>query len=266
VDPGLNLKDINRIREVCERCTQIKVHERHPYGGDLVFTAFSGSHQDAINKGMRALSDSGSPLWEVPYLPIDPRDIGRTYEAIIRINSQSGKGGVAYIMQTEFGCDLPKDMHPEFSSVVQKITERSGTEVPPSVIWQAFSEEYLDRSKPYKFLNFRSQPSLTNPDMVECTLAVEIDGKATELVGHGNGPIDGCKEALMSAGCPPFSLKNFVQHARSAGSDAEAVAYIQVEGTGRGAAPVRRYGVGIHSNIEKASILALLSAVNRIIG
>ena len=265
IDPGLRLSDMNRIREVAERCTQLAVHPRHPYAGELVFTAFSGSHQDAINKGMRALGESGGTLWQVPYLPIDPQDIGRTYEAIIRINSQSGKGGIAYIMASEFGCDMPKDMHPEFSSVVQRISEEMGSEVPPQVIWRAFAKEYLDTVTPYRFLNFRSSPSLTNSDVVECTLALEIDGKPQELTGRGNGPIDACKGALITAGCPTFQLTNFVEHARSAGSDAEAVAYIQVQISGAGA-PVKRYGVGIHSNIEKASIKALLSAVDRALG
>ncbi len=264
IDPGLRLSDINRIREVAERCTQLPVHQRHPYAGELVFTAFSGSHQDAINKGLRMLGENGGTLWDVPYLPIDPQDIGRTYEAIIRINSQSGKGGVAYLMSTEFGCEMPKEMHPEFSAVVQRLSEEMGSEVPPQAIWKAFSKEYLDATAPYHFLNFRLAPSLTNPDLVDATLAVEIRGQACEIVGRGNGPIDACKEALVAAGCPQFQLTHFMQHARSGGSDAEAVSYIQVQmPMTAGAVPVKRFGVGIHANTEKASIKALLSAVNR---
>ncbi len=261
VDPQLDIRNINRIRELAERCTQLPVHERHPYAGDLVFTAFSGSHQDAINKGMRARGDSKG-LWEVPYLPIDPQDIGRSYEAIIRINSQSGKGGVAYIMSSEFGCDLPKDMHPEFSAVIQKLSETLGAEVPSIRIWESFAKEYLEASAPYRFQNFRSTQSLVNPEIVEVVLAVEVRGTPVELIGKGNGPVDACKDALIKAGCKTFTLKNFVQHARTAGTDAEAVAYIQVE-MERNGSVIRRYGVGIHPSIEKAPIKALLSALNR---
>ena len=269
IDPKLSLKDMQRIRKVFERCTELKIHERHPYAGELVFTAFSGSHQDAINKGMKELTASESNSWEVPYLPIDPRDLGRTYEAIIRINSQSGKGGVAYIMQSEFGCDLPKDMHPEVSAVVQKISEESGAEVPPKVIWDAFSEEFINKNTPYNFVNFRSWQNETRSVRVNCALTVEINGEARELVGEGNGPIDACRDALIRSGCPHFTLRKFVEHARSAGSDAEAVAYIyiQVELDGKNAPEThKRYGVGIHSSMEKASVKALLSAVNRAVG
>jgi 2-isopropylmalate synthase len=262
VDPQLKLSDLTTMREVYERCTELTVHERHPYAGELVFTAFSGSHQDAINKGMRARIESKKTLWEVPYLPIDPQDLGRSYEAIIRINSQSGKGGVAYIMRSEFGCDLPKDMHPEFSAVIQRLSEKAGSALPAAELWRAFSQEYLEIDVPYRFINFRSAQSLTNSEVYDAVLAVEVSGEPREVVGKGNGPIDACKDALMKLGCAPFTLTNYVQHARSSGSDAESVAYIKVVRSDNAAHGV--YGVGINANIEKASIIALMSAVNRV--
>ncbi len=278
IDPKLDLSDIEGVRAVAERCTEIPVNERHPYAGKLVFTAFSGSHQDAINKGMRARKESKNSLWEVPYLAVDPSDLGRSYEAIIRINSQSGKGGVAYLMQSEFGCDLPREMHPEFSTVIQGISDKSGVEVLPQVIWDAFQKEYLEAVAPYKFINFKATSVNGDDEVVECVLNIEREGKPLELKGVGNGPIDACKQALISSGCPLFHLKHFMQHARSAGSDAEAVSYIQVELASSVASlsPAEssscprsvsrcRFGVGIHSNIEKASIKALLSAVNRML-
>lgn len=262
VDPKLDFSAISRIREVYERCTGMEVHSRHPYAGDLVFTAFSGSHQDAINKGMRARARSRTTLWEVPYLPIDPSDVGRKYDAIIRINSQSGKGGVAYIMQSEFGCDLPKDMHPEFGALIQQVSEELGTEVPASDVWAAFAKEYLERSSPYRFLSFRSGTSSDNPDLVSCELSVEHGGEKVILKGEGNGPVNAGHQALLSSGREPFKIRNFFEHARSSGSDAEAVAYIQVESS-RG---TKRFGVGIHPNTTIASIKALVSAVNRLGG
>jgi 2-isopropylmalate synthase len=262
VDPGLDLRDVNRIRELCEKCTELPVPHRHPYAGELVFTAFSGSHQDAIKKGTKAFQEGGGEYWEVPYLPIDPADIGREYEPIIRINSQSGKGGVAFILESEFGCEMPKEMHPEFSKVIQGISDRSGKEVQSEEIWQAFQREYLERTKPYTFLNFLSASLLEDPDRVKCRVRFSENGKEHEVRGVGNGPIDACRKALLEYGIPAFTIDDYEQHARSAGSDAEAVAYIRVKSE----AGKLCYGVGIDANTNKASIKALFSALNRISG
>ncbi|MCO6431071.1 MAG: 2-isopropylmalate synthase [Deltaproteobacteria bacterium] len=264
IDPQLDLTDINRIIGISEKCTAIAVGPRHPYAGELVFTAFSGSHQDAIRKGMLARGEEAGTFWEVPYLPIDPDDVGRKYEPIIRINSQSGKGGVAYRMETDYGFALPKAMHPEFSAVVQKISDSTGMEVTSKQIWEAFSKAYLELDRPYKFLRFHSMPLLEDgtegeSDRVKAVLKIEVDGAARELEGAGNGPIDACKDALLRFGCKPFKLTDFVEHALSSGSDAEAAAYIQIESEdGR-----RVYGVGQDPNTTKASIKGLLCAINR---
>lgn len=263
INPELDLRDINRIKEISDRCTNIPVHARHPYAGELVFTAFSGSHQDAIRKGTIAQQQAESALWEVPYLPIDPSDVGRKYEPIIRINSQSGKGGVAYRMETDYGFSLPKAMHPEFSAVIQNISDQSGQEVTSKQIWEAFRQTYLELEKPFKFLKFSSatisDPSDEDSDRVEASVRVEYRGETRELKGVGNGPIDACKDALISCGVPAFKIKDFFEHALSSGSDAEAAAYIQIE-TDKG---MSFYGVGQDPNTTKASIKALLSAVNR---
>jgi 2-isopropylmalate synthase len=256
IDPKLNFRNINSIRAVTDRCTKLPVHARHPYAGDLVFTAFSGSHQDAISKGMRAQQQSQTELWEVPYLPIDPKDIGRTYEKIIQINSQSGKGGVAYVMDTGFQRRLPKAMHPEFAAVIQRHSEETGADVAPETISRLFSEEFLEQDAPFRFIEFRSWAAAGAED---CLLTVEVNGERRELSGVGNGPIHAAKQALLSGGCPYFEVLDYREHARSSGSDAEAIAYIQVE-TQEG---VRRYGAGIDANTVTASIRALLSAVNR---
>ena len=265
IDPGLHFDDLSRVRRIFERCTQIPVHVRHPYSGDLVFTAFSGSHQDAIRKGKQQMQKSGSEHWEVPYLPIDPADVGRTYEPIIRINSQSGKGGVAYIMETEYGYTLPKKMHPEFGSIIQRISDERGAEVQPQQIWEAFLSNYLEVERPYKFVKFSSE--VLNGDgggelkseQVRGVLQLEIDGVVKSFAGVGNGPIDACKNALHAAGVRQFRLSDFVEHALSSGSDAEAAAYIQVETEdGR-----KFYGVGKDANTIKANIKALICAVNR---
>lgn len=257
IDPELDLRDINHIKQISDRCTNLPVHSRHPYAGELVFTAFSGSHQDAIRKGMIAREEG--TFWEVPYLPIDPADIGRKYEPIIRINSQSGKGGVAYRMETDYGFSLPKAMHPEFSRVVQVISDRSGQEVTSKEIWDAFSKTYLEVDAPYKFIKFTSSSIPGDDDRVEARLKVQINGESQELIGIGNGPIDACKDALLNLGAPPYRLTDFVEHALSSGSDAVAAAYIQIE-TERGE---RFYGVGQDANTTTAGIKALLCAVNR---
>jgi 2-isopropylmalate synthase len=259
IDPKLNFRNINAIRAVTDRCTKLPVHPRHPYAGDLVFTAFSGSHQDAISKGMRVQQQSASELWEVPYLPIDPQDIGRSYEKIIQINSQSGKGGVAFVMDTGFQRRLPKAMHPEFAAVIQRHSEETGVEVSPETISQLFAREFLEQDSPFRFVEFRSWSTAS---LEEALLTVEVNGELRELSGLGNGPIHAAKQALLSGGCPYFEILDFRAHARSAGADADAIAYIQIETKDR----VRRYGAGIDANTVTASIKSLLSALNRALG
>ncbi len=256
VDPGLQLSDLSRLIEVSDACTELPVGPRHPYAGELVFTAFSGSHQDAINKGMAAQGDG---LWEVPYLPIDPTDIGRSYQAIIRINSQSGKGGVAYVMENEFGCQLPKTMQPEVGLVVQELTDRAGREVNAAEIWDVFRQEYLEADRPIRFLDYAFASDEQDSSLVHGRLTVEIAGKEMYLSGSGNGPIDALKSALGQAGWDDFELTHYSEHALGQGTDSTAIAYIQVlrdDGT-------QRFGAGTHPNIAKASALALISALNR---
>ena len=256
VDPGLELSDLGRLIEVSDACTDLPVGPRHPYAGELVFTAFSGSHQDAIKKGMAAQGDG---LWEVPYLPIDPTDIGRSYQAIIRINSQSGKGGVAYVMEHEFGCQLPKTMQPEMGQVVQDLTDSTGREVNAAEIWDAFRREYLQADRPIRFLDYAFASDERDSSLVHGRLTVAIDGERMELSGSGNGPIDALKSALGQAGWDDFKLTHYSEHALGQGTDSTAIAYIQVlRGDG-----TQRFGAGTHPNIAKASALALISALNR---
>ena len=256
VDAGLELSDLGRLIEVSDACTELPVGPRHPYAGELVFTAFSGSHQDAINKGMAA---QGPGLWEVPYLPIDPTDVGRSYQAIIRINSQSGKGGVAYVMENEFGCQLPKTMQPEVGQVVQDLTDRSGREVNAAEIWEAFRREYLQADRPIRFLDYAFASDERDSSLVHGRLTVAIAGEEMELSGSGNGPIDALKSALGQAGWDDFKLTHYSEHALGQGTDSTAIAYIQVvRGDG-----TQRFGAGTHPNIAKASALALISALNR---
>ena len=259
VDPGLDLHDLSRLIEVSDYCTELPVGARHPYAGELVFTAFSGSHQDAINKGMAAQSDAAGERWEVPYLPIDPTDVGRSYQAIIRINSQSGKGGVAYVMESEFGCQLPKTMQPEFSQVVQGLSDRSGREVEAHEIWGAFLREYLEADTPLRFLDYAIASDPADSSRMHGTLTVIVDGDEMELRGTGNGPIDALKDALGQAGLADFRLTHYSEHALGQGTDSTAIAYIQIsrdDGT-------QRFGAGTNPNIAKASALALISALNR---
>ncbi|MCB1199295.1 MAG: 2-isopropylmalate synthase [Leptospiraceae bacterium] len=261
IDPKLDFSDINRVTEVYERTTRMQVHARHPYAGELVFTAFSGSHQDAINKGMAAYNEKPveERVWAVPYLPIDPIDIGRNYESIIRINSQSGKGGVAYVMEKEFDCRLPKTMHPEFANVIQRLAETSGGEVSPQDIWERFQEEYLNRTEPLHLLNVHSHSEELDQDFIRVTVNLKLHGEKLELQGSGNGPIDAVKHALEGSGLVNFKIKNYTQHSLGEGSDARAIAYIQVEKENQ----ETFYGVGISANTARASMEALFSALNR---
>jgi 2-isopropylmalate synthase len=260
IDPGLDFHNINRIIEISNRCTELPIHQRHPYAGELVFTAFSGSHQDAINKGMAAQEESKQELWDVPYLPIDPQDLGRTYEAIIRINSQSGKGGVAYVMEKEFGCSLPKAMHPEFSAVVQRMSDRTGKEILPKTIWDAFSTEYLEIEEPISFVSFVSSTNEQNTDTTDCKLVIDFYGQRKELEGSGNGPIDACRQALLSCDKElDFKLSAYSEHSLSSGADAKAVSYIQIQHSNGN----QKFGVGIDPNIIRASVRSMISAINR---
>jgi 2-isopropylmalate synthase len=263
VDPGLDFSDISRVVDVYQHCTGMPVHARHPYAGELVYTAFSGSHQDAINKGMKALDRSTSPVWEVPYLPIDPRDLGRTYKSIIRINSQSGKGGVAYVLEREFGFELPKKMHPEVGAIVQEISDRTGREVTPDMIRSAFDEEYLRRQEPYGLVDSRIEVSPEGPDSqgkTRVTAWIRRKGEETEVSGEGNGPIDAFCNALRQDDNLSFSLLSYHEHALGEGSDSKAVSYIEIEAEGGR----RRFGAGIDTSISLASFRAILSALNRL--
>lgn len=254
VHPHLDFSDINRIREIYERCTRLEVPVRQPYAGELVFTAFSGSHQDAINKSWAA-QKPGAP-WDVLYIPIDPADIGRSYKAIIRINSQSGKGGVAYILEQEFGFQLPKLMHKEIGKVINDLADTTGRELTATEIHAAFQREYLERNTPLALEHFKTTE---RDSAVNCEARVSIEGQSTTLAAGGNGPIDAFVRALGETALPKFEVLNYVEHSLGQGAEARAVSYIQIK-TARGNT---FYGAGIDTNIELASIKAIVSAVNR---
>ncbi|MDJ0948071.1 MAG: 2-isopropylmalate synthase [Alphaproteobacteria bacterium] len=259
VDPGLDMSDINEMIRVVEHCNRLPVHPRHPYAGELVFTAFSGSHQDAIKKGFEAQRQSNSGLWEVPYLPMDPADVGRSYEAVIRVNSQSGKGGVAYVMEADHGIALPRRLQIEFSQVVQAITEAGERELTSDEIWQAFEREYLAAETPVAFLDHRTVPDTHASERRNLTAQVRIDGEAREITGSGNGPIDAFCDALSSHIGIRFRVADYHEHAIGLGADARAVAFVEVVDGDETAV----FGVGIHPNIVTASLRAVVSAVNR---
>jgi 2-isopropylmalate synthase len=266
IDPQLVLGDIPGLAEVAGHLTELPVHERHPYAGKLVFTAFSGSHQDAIRKGLSAVKSSTVTHWQVPYLAIDPADIGRAYEPLVRINSQSGKGGVAFILETNFGYLLPKKMHPEVSAIVQSLSERTGREVLSQDVFQAFSEAFLaQKDCCYRLLNFSSsliegESASDESNSVECQLQIMLaDGTEKRFSGSGNGPIDACRDALIRFGAPYFKLRDYSEHALGEGSNAQAAAYVQVELEGGKTA----WGAGQHPNTTKAAVAAMLSALNR---
>jgi len=259
VDPQLDFRNLGRIREVYERVTRMSVHDRHPYGGDLVFTAFSGSHQDAIKKGMDRRGKIGADApWDVPYLTIDPMDIGRSYEAIIRINSQSGKGGVAYILDREFGFDLPKLMHPEVGNLIGKHADKLGKELSPAEIHECFRTNFANVATPLELLSFSSAP--VNKQTVCCKAEIRREGKVLTLTGEGNGPISALVHALESMGWANFSLKDYRSHALTAGSESSAAAYVSLQSKdGRTV-----WGCGVDANIELAGLKALVSAANRL--
>ena len=254
INPGLDLSDLNAIRDVYERCTRLEVPPRQPYAGELVFTAFSGSHQDAIKKSL-SHQKAGKP-WDVLYIPIDPADIGRSYRAIIRINSQSGKGGVAYILEKEFGFQLPKPMHKEIGRIVNDLADEKGTELTSADIRDAFRREYLERTAPVALEHFKTTE---RDSTVRCEARIVANGTPHTLTGAGNGPIDAFVRALGSAGLPKFDVVSYAEHSLGAGAEAKAVSYIQIK-MARGAA---YFGAGIDTNIELASIKAIVSALNR---
>ena len=263
IDPELEIGDIKKIAEVYERCTKMHIDPRHPYAGKLVFTAFSGSHQDAINKGMHALMERKSEIWQVPYLPIDPSDIGREYEPVVRINSQSGKGGVAFVMDSFFGFKLPRGMHKEFADVIQKIAEKQG-EVAPEQIMEEFRIEYLDRKEPYHFrkckiTDFESGDQFTTVAVV----TYSNHGETKQFEGVGNGPIDAVKRGLEEELGISIKVLDYSEHALTSGSGAQAASYIHLMDQKTGKVT---YGVGISSNITRASLRGIFSAVNRLFG
>ncbi len=259
IDPELDLSNIGELREVAEYCTRLPVHPRHPYVGELVYTAFSGSHQDAIKKGMAAMEKSNSGLWEVPYLPIDPKDVGRSYETIIRVNSQSGKGGVAYILKAEHDLDLPRELQVEFSQIVQKVTDETSKEITAQGIWELFQRVYLDRTTPVEFLEYWSVPDTHASEMCRVSASIRHEGEERTINGKGNGPIAAFVDALKADCGYGVSVLDYHEHAIGHGEDATAVAYVEIEGTdGR-----TLFGVGIHPNIVVASLKATVSALNR---
>lgn len=266
VDPELDIHDINHLIDVYERVNRIPVHIRHPYAGELVYTAFSGSHQDAINKGMSHYEIADSGEWAVPYLPIDPNDVGRTYESIIRINSQSGKGGVAYIMDHEFGIKLPKEMHPDFGAVIQQLTDQEGRELKPEEIYQEFERTYINIHAPFDLHSFhvmkRHSDKQERRSFAEVEATVEVEGVEREIRASGNGPLDAFSTALKAQITGNWTLRSYHEHAINTGSHAKAIAYIEIE-----RADGRRYwGAGIDTDIIIASVKALLSGLNRSAG
>ena len=262
VDPMLDFSHIDHVREIYERCTKMHVPERWPYAGKLAFTAFSGSHQDAINKGHEYMRESKTPYWEIPYLPIDPADVGREYEPIIRINSQSGKGGAAFIMDHNYGYHMPKAMHPEFGAVVQAECDRTGRELTANEVYELFHREFLNISEPYalsraKFYEEAIAGSAANVTHFSGVLSVR--GQFMQLESRGNGPIDAFFNALGQAGIEGYSFISYAEHAISMGSDSQAVAYIELRVPGGR----RIFGVGTEHNINFASVKGILSAINR---
>jgi 2-isopropylmalate synthase len=256
VDPKLDVNDIDHLRRVTEHCARLPVGPRHPYAGDLVYTSFSGSHQDAIKKGLAALPD-GYDRWEVPYLPIDPKHAGRTYEAVVRVNSQSGKGGVAYVMEAEHGMVLPRRLQIEFSRTIQTIAEDAGTEISPADMWRAFEATYFPAEAPVRLV---SHEAVTGTDGARIAVDLVVDGRPCRVSGTGNGPIAAFVHALAADLDLAIDVHDYVEHSVSAGTDAKAVAYVEAarpDGT-------IRWGVGIDESILAASLKAVISAVNRL--
>ncbi|MEP7061908.1 MAG: 2-isopropylmalate synthase [Betaproteobacteria bacterium] len=265
IDPGIDFSDINAIIRTVEYATRMEVHPRHPYGGELVFTAFSGSHQDAIKKGLaerRAWLARGDSHWDVPYLPIDPADVGRTYDAVIRVNSQSGKGGVAYLLERDYGLSLPRLLQIEFSHVVQRVTDATGKELPSADIHAVFEREYVAPDAPLSYRDHRAQHNLDDGHVEHLSARVEVDGVERTLQGAGNGPVDAFVQILRREFGVDIHVQNYHEHGVGAGEDATAVSYVQL----RVGADRAVYGVGLDSNIVTATLKAVVSAVNRGVG
>jgi 2-isopropylmalate synthase len=263
IDPMIKVEDINNIISVYEECTMLKVHQRHPYAGELVYTAFSGSHQDAIKKGLDVYNNEKYEYWEVPYLPINPSDIGREYEAIIRINSQSGKGGIAYILESEYGYKLPKKMHPEVGKLIQKITDSTGKELSGNEIFNIFNKEYFEQDKLLQLVSFVStiedkDPTHKDVKVTVCA-TVTFKGDTKTIKGTGNGPIAAFVDGIRELDIEPFKLVEYEEHSMNIGADADAVAYIGLKNE----EGIVKYGVGKDCNINLASIRALISSINR---
>lgn len=260
VDPRLDCSDIERMKDIYEYSNQMKIGERHPYVGELVYTAFSGSHQDAINKGMKAMKVANKPLWEVPYLPIDPQDVGRSYEAIIRINSQSGKGGIAYIMQEDYGINLPRNLQIEFRDDIQRITDVEGKEMPSKAIHGRFIERYVDQPKGrFKFVDHNSYPDVGHKGVRILAAEITDKGETKRIEGKGTGPIDGFMDAMSIYLGMELSVNDYSEHSLQHGSNAAAIAYVEMN-TPKG----KLFGAGINTNIVAASLEAIVSAINRL--
>ena len=260
VDPKLDFTNMNHIKRVYEECTHMHVHERHPYAGELVFTAFSGSHQDAIHKGVTYMAKTGAAHWAVPYLPIDPADLGRQYEPIIRINSQSGKGGAAFIMHRHFGYILPKQMHPEFGAIIQEVCDREGRELKAEEVFRIFQREYLRVHAPYDLKRYRLFEENEKLDRVVVYFdgLLSCNGRNIQLSGRGNGPIDAFFKALRSVGITAYKFVSYSEHAISTGADSQAVSYIELSHGDE-----TMFGVGLDHNISLSSIKGIICAINR---
>lgn len=258
VDPELDITDINELRRVAEHCNQLPVHPRHPYVGDLVYTAFSGSHQDAIKKGFEAMAKTGQTLWEVPYLPIDPRDVGRTYEDVIRVNSQSGKGGVAYLLKAEQELDLPRRLQIEFTRVVQQITDTTGKEITGAEIWEEFRNHYLTLVKPYELISFTTAHNAAGADRTRLTAQIRVDGEEGNFEGEGGGAIEAFVNSIQTQRGLDVRVLDYHEHAIGTGADAKAVSYLELKVADR-----ELWGVGIHNDITTASLRAIVSGINQ---
>ena len=263
VDPKLDFSDINGLMETAEYCNQLPIHPRHPYAGELVHTAFSGSHQDAINKGMKAIKAANSGVWEVPYLPIDPHDIGRDYEAVIRVNSQSGKGGIAYVLENDHHIRLPKEWQAQFSQVIQRLTDASSREISSQEIWNAFEKEYVTQPEGrFNLISFESRRVPGSNQVVEVNAVLTDNGVEKTVTGQGNGPVNAFSHMMRKEFGLKFKLKDYVEHTRSVGSDAEAAAYIELKVPDESGTSI--FGVGIDTDITLAPIKAVVSACNRL--
>ncbi len=258
VDPELDFSRINESRRIAEHCNQLPIHPRHPYVGDLVYTAFSGSHQDAIKKGFDAMEATQQTLWEVPYLPIDPKDVGRSYEDVIRVNSQSGKGGVAYLLKTEQELDLPRRLQIEFTRVIQQITDSTGKEVSGNDIWDTFRNHYLGASKPYELVSFSSFQNAAGADRTRLAAIIRVDGTEIEVDGEGGGSVEAFASAIASHAGKEIRVLDYHEHGIGSGSDVQAVSYMEMQ-----VGETEVWGVGQHGDITTSSLRAILSAVNQ---